>query len=150
MEIRTCVGGCTLWLFAQFGFRSFVYHVQNRSFGLQIPFKRNGSVRSLGFWQFWWLVSAYGRGVNVGPKATSALDLGEADGNDPGSDSGSFFPGTALRSSRRGSHIREVGLVARQGGFLESDGNPSISPPSRFWRSGFPIGLEVLRDQAPW
>jgi hypothetical protein len=51
-------GGCTLWLFAQFGFRSFVYHVQNRSFGLQIPLKEMGAF-DLWAWQLWWLVGLW-------------------------------------------------------------------------------------------
>src|SRR6202049_4272553 len=36
-------GGFTLWLFAQFGFRSFAYHVQARAFGLQIPMNEMGA-----------------------------------------------------------------------------------------------------------
>src|ERR1700726_2634267 len=36
-------GGFTLWLFAQFGFRSFAYHVQSRIFGMRIPLNEMGA-----------------------------------------------------------------------------------------------------------
>src|ERR1700733_12720068 len=36
-------GGFTLWLLAQFGFRSWVYHVQSRAFGLHIPLNEMGA-----------------------------------------------------------------------------------------------------------
>src|ERR1700728_2111788 len=51
-------GAFTLWLFAQFGFRSFVYHVQSRSFGLQIPLNEMGAF-DLWAWQLWWLVGLW-------------------------------------------------------------------------------------------
>jgi hypothetical protein len=51
-------GGFTLWLFAQFGLRGFVYHVQNRSFGLQIPLNEMGAF-DLWAWQLWWLVGLW-------------------------------------------------------------------------------------------
>src|SRR6202051_1871342 len=51
-------GGLTLWLFAQFGFRSFVYHVQSRVFGLQIPLNEMGAF-DLWAWQLWWLVGLW-------------------------------------------------------------------------------------------
>ena len=51
-------GGFTLWLFAQFGFRSFVYHVQGRAFGLQIPLNEMGAF-DLWAWQLWWLVGLW-------------------------------------------------------------------------------------------
>jgi len=51
-------GGFTLWLFAQLGFRSFVYHVQSRAFGLQIPLNEMGAF-DLWAWQLWWLVGLW-------------------------------------------------------------------------------------------
>ena len=51
-------GGFTLWLFAQFGFRSFVYHVQSQAFGLQIPPNEMGAF-DLWAWQLWWLVGLW-------------------------------------------------------------------------------------------
>ncbi len=51
-------GGFTLWLFAQFGFRSFAYHVQSRVFGLQIPLNAMGAF-DLWAWQLWWLVGLW-------------------------------------------------------------------------------------------
>jgi hypothetical protein len=51
-------GGFTLWLFAQFGLRSFVYHVQNHSLGLQIPLNQMGAF-NLWAWQLWWLVGLW-------------------------------------------------------------------------------------------
>jgi hypothetical protein len=51
-------GAFTLWLFAQFGFRSFVYHVQSRAFGLQIPLNEMGAF-DLWAWQLWWLVGLW-------------------------------------------------------------------------------------------
>jgi hypothetical protein len=51
-------GGFTLWLFAQFGFRSFAYHVQSRAFGLQIPLNEMGAF-DLWAWQLWWLVGLW-------------------------------------------------------------------------------------------
>jgi hypothetical protein len=54
----TLAGGFTLWLFAQFGFRSFVYHVQSRAFGLQIPLNEMGAF-DLWAWQLWWLVGLW-------------------------------------------------------------------------------------------
>src|ERR1700730_2123299 len=51
-------GGFTLWLFAQFGFRSFVYHLQGRAFGLQIPLNEMGAF-DLWAWQLWWLVGLW-------------------------------------------------------------------------------------------
>jgi hypothetical protein len=51
-------GGLTLWLFAQFGFRSFAYHVETRAFGLQIPLNEMGAF-DLWAWQLWWLVGLW-------------------------------------------------------------------------------------------
>jgi hypothetical protein len=51
-------GGFTLWLLAQFGFRSFVYHVQSRAFGMQIPLNEMGAF-DLWAWQLWWLVGLW-------------------------------------------------------------------------------------------
>jgi hypothetical protein len=51
-------GGFTLWVFAQFGFRSFAYHVQARAFGLQIPMNEMGAF-DLWAWQLWWLVGLW-------------------------------------------------------------------------------------------
>jgi hypothetical protein len=51
-------GGFTLWLLAQFGFRSFVYHMQSRAFGLQIPLNEMGAF-DLWAWQLWWLVGLW-------------------------------------------------------------------------------------------
>jgi len=51
-------GGFTLWLFAQFGFRSFAYHVQTRAFGLQIPLNEMGAF-DLWAWQLWWLIGLW-------------------------------------------------------------------------------------------
>src|ERR1700723_1957847 len=50
--------GFTLWLLAQFGFRSFVYHVQSRAFGLHIPLNAMGAF-DLWAWQLWWLVGLW-------------------------------------------------------------------------------------------
>jgi hypothetical protein len=51
-------GAFTLWLFAQFGFRSFVYQLQSRAFGLQIPLNEMGAF-DLWAWQLWWLVGLW-------------------------------------------------------------------------------------------
>jgi hypothetical protein len=51
-------GGFVLWLFAQFGLRSFVYHVQTRVFGMQIPLNEMGAF-DLWAWQLWWLVGVW-------------------------------------------------------------------------------------------
>ena len=51
-------GGFTLWLLAQFGFRSFVYQVQSRAFGLHIPLNEMGAF-DLWAWQLWWLVGLW-------------------------------------------------------------------------------------------
>ena len=51
-------GGFTLWLLAQFGFRSWVYHVQSRAFGLHIPLNEMGAF-DLWAWQLWWLVGLW-------------------------------------------------------------------------------------------
>jgi len=51
-------GGFTLWLLAQFGLRSFVYHVQSRIFGMQIPLNEMGAF-DLWAWQLWWLVGVW-------------------------------------------------------------------------------------------
>ena len=48
-------GSFLLWLFAQFGFRSFVHEVLTRSFGLNIPLNEMGAF-DLWAWQFWWVV----------------------------------------------------------------------------------------------
>ena len=52
------IGGFTLWMLAQFGFRSFVYHVEARAFGLQIPLNEMGAF-DLWAWQLWWLVGLW-------------------------------------------------------------------------------------------
>jgi hypothetical protein len=51
-------GGFTLWLLAQFGLRSFAYHLQSRVFGLQIPLNEMGAF-DLWAWQLWWLVGLW-------------------------------------------------------------------------------------------
>jgi hypothetical protein len=51
-------GGFIVWLFAQFGFRGFVYHVQSRVFGLHIPLNEMGAF-DLWAWQLWWLVGLW-------------------------------------------------------------------------------------------
>jgi hypothetical protein len=51
-------GGFTLWLLAQFGFRSFVYHLLTRAFGVQIPLNEMGAF-NLWAWQLWWLVGLW-------------------------------------------------------------------------------------------
>src|SRR5579864_575175 len=51
-------GGFTLWLLAQFGLRSFVYHIQSRIFGMQIPLNEMGAF-DLWAWQLWWLVGVW-------------------------------------------------------------------------------------------
>jgi hypothetical protein len=51
-------GGFTLWLLAQFGFKTFAYHVQTRIFGLQIPLNEMGAF-DLWAWQLWWLVGLW-------------------------------------------------------------------------------------------
>jgi hypothetical protein len=51
-------GGFTLWLFAQFGLRSFVYHIQSRAFGMRIPLNEMGAF-DLWAWQLWWLVGLW-------------------------------------------------------------------------------------------
>jgi hypothetical protein len=51
-------GGFTLWLLAQFGLRSFVYHVQTRVLGMQIPLNEMGAF-DLWAWQLWWLVGVW-------------------------------------------------------------------------------------------
>ena len=44
-----------LWLFAQFGFRNFVYQLLARNFGLHVPLNEMGAF-DLWAWQFWWMV----------------------------------------------------------------------------------------------
>ena len=51
-------GGFTFWLLAQFGFRTFAYHVQTRAFGLQVPINQMGAF-DLWAWQLWWLVGLW-------------------------------------------------------------------------------------------
>jgi hypothetical protein len=51
-------GGFTLWLLAQFGLRSFVYHIQTRAFGMRIPLNEMGAF-DLWAWQLWWLVGLW-------------------------------------------------------------------------------------------
>ena len=51
-------GGFTLWLLAQFGLRSFVYHLQTRIFGMRIPLNEMGAF-DLWAWQLWWLVGLW-------------------------------------------------------------------------------------------
>ncbi|HZW80629.1 MAG TPA: OpgC domain-containing protein [Candidatus Deferrimicrobiaceae bacterium] len=51
-------GGFTLWLLAQFGFKTFAYHLQARAFGLQIPLNQMGAF-NLWAWQLWWLVGLW-------------------------------------------------------------------------------------------
>jgi hypothetical protein len=50
--------GSTLWLLAQFGFRSFVYHWMTRAFNLHIPLNEMGAF-DLWAWQLWWLVGLW-------------------------------------------------------------------------------------------
>src|ERR1700757_3620766 len=51
-------GSFLLWLFAQFGFRSFVHDVLTRFFGLHIPLNQMGAF-DLWAWQLWWLVGVW-------------------------------------------------------------------------------------------
>lgn len=51
-------GGFTLWLFAQFGFRTFAYEVMTRAFGLRVPLNAMGAF-NLWAWQLWWLVGLW-------------------------------------------------------------------------------------------
>ena len=51
-------GGFTLWFLAQFGLRSFVYHIQTRAFGMRIPLNEMGAF-DLWAWQLWWLVGLW-------------------------------------------------------------------------------------------
>ena len=51
-------GSFLLWLFAQFGFRSFVHDLLSRSLGLQIPLNQMGAF-DLWAWQFWWVVGVW-------------------------------------------------------------------------------------------
>jgi hypothetical protein len=51
-------GGSVVWLLAQFGFRSFVYHLMTRAFNLHIPLNEMGAF-DLWAWQFWWLVGLW-------------------------------------------------------------------------------------------
>lgn len=48
----------TLWLMAQFGFRSFAYHEMVRTLGLHIPLNEMGAF-DLWAWQLWWLVGMW-------------------------------------------------------------------------------------------
>jgi hypothetical protein len=50
--------GFTLWLLAQFGFRTFAYHLMARAFGLQVPLNEMGAF-NLWAWQLWWLVGLW-------------------------------------------------------------------------------------------
>jgi hypothetical protein len=51
-------GGFILWLLAQFGLRSFVYHIQTQAFGMRIPLNEMGAF-DLWAWQLWWLVGVW-------------------------------------------------------------------------------------------
>jgi hypothetical protein len=51
-------GSLLLWLFAQFGFRSFVHDVLTSAFGLQVPLNQMGAF-DLWAWQFWWIVGVW-------------------------------------------------------------------------------------------
>ena len=51
-------GSFLLWLFAQFGFRTFVYELLTRDFGLHIPLNQMGAF-DLWAWQFWWIVGLW-------------------------------------------------------------------------------------------
>jgi hypothetical protein len=51
-------GGFLFWLFAQFGFRSFVYRLTTRVFGLHVPLNAMGAF-DLWAWQFWWWVGLW-------------------------------------------------------------------------------------------
>jgi hypothetical protein len=50
--------GFTLWVLAQFGLRTFAYHLLVRAFGLQIPLNEMGAF-NLWAWQLWWLVGLW-------------------------------------------------------------------------------------------
>ena len=53
---RTVLAGSfLLWLFAQFGFRPWVYQLLARNFGLHIPLNEMGAF-DLWAWQFWWML----------------------------------------------------------------------------------------------
>ncbi len=51
-------GGFTLWVLAQFGLRTFAYHLLTRVFGLQVPLNEMGAF-DLWAWQLWWLVGLW-------------------------------------------------------------------------------------------
>ncbi len=52
------VGGLTLWVFAQFGFKTMVYSWLTHAFGLRIPLNEMGAF-DLWAWQLWWLVGLW-------------------------------------------------------------------------------------------
>lgn len=51
-------GGFTFWLLAQFGFRSFAYHVEVRASRMRIPLNQMGAF-DLWAWQLWWFVGLW-------------------------------------------------------------------------------------------
>ncbi len=51
-------GSFALWLLAQFGFRSFLYHLMARVFDLHISLNQMGAF-DLWAWQLWWLVGLW-------------------------------------------------------------------------------------------
>jgi hypothetical protein len=51
-------GGVILWLLAQFGLRTFAYHMMTRLFGMQVPLNQMGAF-NLWAWQLWWLVGLW-------------------------------------------------------------------------------------------
>lgn len=56
---RCALGGSfLLWLFAQFGFRSFMHEVLTGVFGLHVPLDQMGAF-DLWAWQFWWIVGVW-------------------------------------------------------------------------------------------
>ncbi len=54
----TLAGSFLFWLFAQFGFRSFVHDELTRFFGLHVPLNQMGAF-DLWAWQFWWIVGVW-------------------------------------------------------------------------------------------
>lgn len=51
-------GGLLVWALAQFGFRSFAYHVEAHAFGMRIPMNQMGAF-DLWAWQLWWFVGLW-------------------------------------------------------------------------------------------
>jgi hypothetical protein len=54
----TLGGSFVLWLFAQFGFRTFVHNILTSAFGFHVPLNQMGAF-DLWAWQFWWIVGVW-------------------------------------------------------------------------------------------